>query len=285
MNLTHWAAAAMRAGSILVPMLLILACGPDPPPEQNAAPQEPDTVQPGSAPERPANVALPVSARTPPSYPGGFAHEAHREVSCVTCHDTVEGHVTHQETACTECHETPTEYATAGLVEDAQCLACHHDADRGLECGLCHGGGAEQVLRIVQPVRLSMRETPVFRALPLDHSRHEQVACVECHSTPVTYAMGGQCADCHQSHHQPESECLACHGPSSVEEHEVSVHRGCGGQGCHEDEIVSALPPSRTVCLACHEEQMEHELEEDCISCHPLGEWLDRKEPPNERDP
>ncbi len=284
MNRTLWAAAKLRAGSILVAVLLILGCGADPPPEPDAAPQEPDTAQSRSTAERLADMALRAPPRRSPTYPEGFAHEAHRDVGCVTCHQAVEGHGTHQETGCTECHETPAAYATSAILGDDDCMACHHDADTGLECGLCHGGGAEQVLAIAQPLRFSMRETPVTRELPLDHARHVEVGCGECHSAPVTYATEGQCADCHQDHHRPEAECLACHGPSSREEHQVNVHRGCGGQGCHEDEVVSALPPSRTVCLECHEEQLEHEVDEDCISCHPVGEWMDRAGYTIERD-
>lgn len=281
---TSWGTATLRDGSIAVLMLLTLGCGADPSPEGGTTQEEPDSVLPESSSENLAEVASRATPRRPPINPGGFAHEAHRDVGCVTCHQAVEGHGIHQETGCTECHETPAAYATSAILGDDDCMACHHDAATGLECGLCHDGGAEQVLAIAQPLRFSMREMPVTRELPLDHARHEDVECGECHSAPVTYAMEGQCADCHQEHHRPEAECLACHGPSSREEHKVSVHRGCGGQGCHEDEVVSALPPSRTVCLECHEEQLEHEVDEDCISCHPVGEWMDRAGYTNERD-
>ena len=91
--------------------------------------------------------------------------------------------------------------------------------------------------------------------------------------TIVLAAASVSCSSCHEDHHTAESTCRACHATAPLEQHPVDeVHVTCTGSGCHEASSFS--PPGRTreFCLACHQDLVEHKIEDDrdCAACHTL---------------
>jgi hypothetical protein len=99
------------------------------------------------------------------------------------------------------------------------------------------------------------------------------VACASCHTTPGIRPEEVTCATCHTDHHDfvGGTLCQACHAPQTPvpgPAHDRRVHLGCAGAGCHENAAVAPVPPSRPVCLACHQAQEEHYPGRPCAVCH-----------------
>jgi nitrate/TMAO reductase-like tetraheme cytochrome c subunit len=190
-----------------------------------------------------------------------FRHGEHREVECLSCHST-EG--THGR-------------VTVATVND--CRSCHHTEPVKTECAACHEGapfapGAgsrthEMAFEVGAPVR---------RDLPFDHDVHEAEACATCHTDeggPALSAFSVSCSSCHEEHHEPEMTCRSCHLEAPIEEHPIEeVHVGCSGGGCHAESPFDAVPSTREFCLSCHQDLVDHKIEDDrdCAVCHTLPE-------------
>jgi nitrate/TMAO reductase-like tetraheme cytochrome c subunit len=188
-----------------------------------------------------------------------FKHGEHREVECLSCHST-EG--THGR-------------VTVETVTD--CRSCHHSEPVKTDCAACHENtpfqpGAESRLH-------SMAfevGTPVDRRLPFDHEIHESEECVTCHTEddgPTLSATSVSCSSCHEDHHEPEQTCRSCHVEAPVEDHPIEeVHVGCSGNGCHTPSPLDLVPRTREFCLACHQDLVEHKVDDDrdCAACHTL---------------
>lgn len=200
----------------------------------------------------PASPAPQGGGAARPSRP--FEHLRHESVSCLQCHGTGERHATY-------------------LVRSARdCAGCHHDANRGRACGACHADSTlPQAARVAAAMRFAGRE-PVTRQLPFQHAPHvggsTAVACAECHVASVTMARERECASCHAQHHRAEANCSGCHGSPARDVHTRDVHLSCGGAGCHAAASVPSPVESRSLCVACHSAQAEHEPTGSCASCH-----------------
>lgn len=184
-----------------------------------------------------------------------FRHADHRGVSCRTCHPSEERH--------------------GGLVvtRPEDCLQCHHGdrGDRPPACSRCHvtddlRGTTHRVRRDMQ---LSVG-TVVGRQLPFDHEPHRRIACGDCHREGATLSTEGlSCAGCHEDHHALESECMACHHEPPEDAHPVQeVHVTCSGSGCHGTLPFRRMPRSRTACLGCHQDLVDHRPDRPCTECH-----------------
>lgn len=190
-------------------------------------------------------------------------------------------HADHSETTCLSCHTTDGSHGRVTVVTADQCQSCHHDAEPARDCVGCHEGpgaipaGAHP---FVQPIRLSVGDN-TNRALPFDHATHASEDCASCHTgaQPQLSASGLDCTACHEDHHTDESPCMSCHVAAPATEHPVEqVHVGCSGAGCHEDvpfataQPAATLPRTRSFCLTCHQDLVDHRVEDTCVACHAL---------------
>jgi hypothetical protein len=230
---------------------------------QDAAPRphgpNADDWSAGAAEELAA--AVPLLAEAPAVEPAAasdtlrFSHQRHRNVACKSCHKSER---THGELA---------------IRTDRDCASCHHAtevADR-IVCRSCHTGKQLATPRVVTSVAMaSVRTEPRTRELTFDHGRHEKTECRTCHEKGPTLAFDRGCNSCHEDHHVAKAECRSCHTDGQLERAHprAVVHAGCGGAGCHQDAAVTALPPARNVCVACHAKQVDHKPGRDCAACH-----------------
>ena len=183
--------------------------------------------------------------------------------------DTTFRHSVHKALACTECHSTTNTHGGLKFVAPAGCLACHHAARQRAECTTCHASDSLAPHSLSVTFAISARGQPVSRALTFSHARHRTLVCNTCHGNDVRRAVTKTCANCHADHHTPNADCAGCH-PTAHARHDRATHDGCAR--CHTDAVVAALPPSRPVCLACHEAQRNHYPSGDCATCHALAE-------------
>jgi hypothetical protein len=116
------------------------------------------------------------------------------------------------------------------------------------------------------------QHTPRAREVSFAHSIHHEVACTKCHQTPVSLAPAPEaanCSGCHEDHHTANRACATCHRTAEiVKAHQspVDVHLACSR--CHASATVSALTPTRSFCLACHDPQVDHYAPKECTVCH-----------------
>ena len=243
---------ARRARASAVPQEPQQPTPQQPTPQQPTKPQQPPKP---SAPE-PRTGAVPAPVRpAPPAQVAagpfrGFAHDVHRGVTCTVCHSMRSAH-------------------GALLVRSVEdCLRCHHERS-GLGCTSCHAPATlPQDLQRDVAFQTSTAPTPVTRTLPFSHGVHASVACATCHAGPPTLRTVRACTSCHESHHADTRTCRTCHVPSPYDQHSVSAHLTCAGASCHHDPAVTALAWSREVCLACHQDRVQHMAGQACAGCH-----------------
>jgi hypothetical protein len=176
-------------------------------------------------------------------------------------------HKTHKVLACGGCHTN--NGATLTVKTKADCASCHHAAERPIACEGCHS--LKKELDKVLPKSLTMhtsQNTPVrTRTATFNHVKHRDLECKGCHTSGVMLSVTKDCASCHTEHHNPERVCASCHTPAKSL-HVRASHDGCAGAGCHTNADVLALTPSRTTCLVCHTEQVNHKPKRECAECH-----------------
>ncbi len=259
----------LRRSLSALPVLVALAGG--------CAPEgsEPESEEPAEGVDAEAVVAeqaspelrrfLPDEMRRS-TRPETFPHDAHVEIDCAVCHEDVAGHTTHGELSCADCHRASA-LTSLEAVSPEECLACHHAVEPPRDCGACHGVPDPVVTEL--RLELAVWEEPRTRALPFDHAVHGSRTCETCHrERPGLEA--DTCVTCHSEHHTVERRCAACHVAAPEGAHDVEVHLGCGGAGCHTDDGIARIAESRPVCLSCHVEQEEHEPDGVCTECHVL---------------
>jgi len=191
-----------------------------------------------------------------------FSHPIHRELPCITCHVP----------------SAPRSRLT--FVPPRGCQICHHQAPGRNRCAECHEPGelAEpdsvtfdvHVERAVAPGAVAPAARA--RAVPFEHTEHDEFRCAECHMTPVTLAPSPEvlsCASCHERHHEPDRACATCHRTdATLTAHEPleDAHENC--TACHTETVVTALQPTRSFCLGCHEPSVDHYAPRECSACH-----------------
>ncbi len=208
----------------------------------------------GAGPARTGSAwrAASLAAQVIETAPRPFEHRRHESVSCLTCHGTGEQH---------------------GLIRmrtAADCASCHHDPVTAPDCAACHRNETLPEQRsIAASMTLAEAATPRDRMLPFGHAVHLAAQCGECHQTAVTLAVAVTCNACHDRHHEAKADCAQCHrGFERDASHTARAHLGCTGAGCHTSSALPEPTASRTLCLACHTEQRDHEPAGDCARCH-----------------
>ena len=193
----------------------------------------------------------------PPSPPDTFSHERHRRLACITCHNT------------SSRRDDLTFQPPRG------CQICHHEAPARSRCSVCHqpeeiAAGRPLTVEIAIP-RKPARPRPVV----FEHATHERVACVQCHTAPVTLAPDPRaraCVACHDQHHTSQATCAACHRTAQITQAHAPPadgHAGC--TECHDQSTVAQLTPGRQFCLTCHSTSVDHYAPKECSRCHLLA--------------
>lgn len=186
-------------------------------------------------------------------------------------------HDRHAQFQCLECHTMDDRHGGMSVQETSDCRACHHAGER-LEqgCATCHD--REDLGGVVFPLELTfdltVRDDVLDRNVGFDHADHAERECVECHVQGPSLAIPQlDCRTCHEEHHQPTNDgCMNCHRQAPEGAHTLEVHASCSGSGCHTQPPVEEAPRTRVGCLWCHEDQVEHETEGNCVDCHIPGQ-------------
>ena len=195
---------------------------------------------------------------TAPSPADTFSHQRHRQLACITCHTTT------------------SRRSDLTFEPPRGCQICHHQRPARARCSTCHEKGeladAEEVTVQVTVQDHQARPRPVV----FKHDIHSEVACVQCHTVPVSLdpePRVATCVTCHKEHHSPvrdrSAACADCHQTSRiVEAHAppVDAHSRCSE--CHEAETVNTLMPTRSFCLTCHSVNVDHYAPKQCTGCH-----------------
>ncbi len=226
--------------------------GVSPPPSAPGASSGPQEVQ--------QTAALQTAAlqRTAQQQPLRFSHSTHRNVACVSCHDSSKSH------------------GALKVTSSADCRTCHHTGGLGTQCSRCHqepGGGARPATTVERTFHLSVGK-PTDRTMPFDHRKHTTESCATCHTQGVELsATEVDCTRCHEQHHALDTDCASCHRSPPATAHPVArAHGTCSGSGCHVNPPFEALPTStREVCLVCHQQQKDHRPGRVCAECHALS--------------
>ncbi len=211
------------------------------------------------------------------AHPGEAAVEASSVAAAAPQRDTVTfHHAQHRGVECTACHSMQREHGALTVTSIQDCRSCHHTQPVASSCTRCH---AQRTVRsLTVRVRRTMDITvgslnhPV-RTLPFQHRVHEGLACTNCHTGgSALSAVDVNCSKCHESHHQPNRNCMACHEQPKAKAHNTKVHLGCAGAGCHQaaPRSVASVPRTRNFCLVCHQAMVNHNPGENCEACHVL---------------
>ena len=206
----------------------------------------------GDAPPPDTPPGSAISAASSPS--DTFSHQRHRRVACITCHNT------------TSKRNDLTFEPPRG------CQICHHQAPARSQCSSCH---QTDELESAHPVTVRVTvddHPPRPRPVSFAHSQHASLACVQCHTIPVSLqseARAASCLACHDQHHQGQSDCAACHRTAQIipaHAAPTDAHAGCGE--CHDQSTVNSLTPRRAFCLTCHSPSADHYAPRECSECH-----------------
>ena len=190
----------------------------------------------------------------PPWPADSFAHARHERLPCLTCHD-------------------PRSNKKLTFEPGRGCQICHHQAPERNDCATCHSTDELRARAgIGRTVTVTVRDTPPLpRSVPFEHAAHTSARCLDCHTTPVTLApapAAAACTACHDQHARV-TNCAACHSaaaPFAAHKPPADAHRACAA--CHQTQVVTALTPSRPLCLTCHAPQRDHKPDGECTTCH-----------------
>jgi hypothetical protein len=213
---------------------------------------------------------------------GGLPYEVGRpdlgpaleENTCLQCHVGVERqagafagrafahepHVLQGGLDCSTCHTPLSEHGGITLASGQACDGCHHQSVEPMNCARCHegAGGAPTA-----PVAHAVGRFP--------HEAHQRAGfpCAMCHTPPSMDASAVQCASCHEPHHVAERDCQACHEGQVMEKHPgAMVHGNCAA--CHGEQLSGITQWSRSVCIVCHTDRVEHNAPVKCDLCHEM---------------
>lgn len=198
-----------------------------------------------------AAAQVPTGRNAPPA----FDHAQHTDVECVACHSV---------------RDTHGAVTVTGL---SDCRSCHHTGSVAQQCTRCHADDSapRRVFEMRRPFQPSVgrAENRTFR---FDHGQHAEVACATCHREGLALSASRvSCSACHQQHHaEATTNCLACHQLPEPGAHTRTAHLTCTGAGCHAPSPVQASQRTRQLCLACHQDMIDHQPGRVCVDCHAL---------------
>jgi hypothetical protein len=186
-----------------------------------------------------------------------FSHQRHRQLACITCHNTA------------------SRRSDLTFQPPRGCQICHHQAPARSECSTCHEADELDTGRPLTVQVAVPKHAPRSRPVVFEHSEHAQVACAQCHTTPVSLQpepRAQECIACHDDHHTDQTNCAACHRTAQITQAHaapVDAHAGCGE--CHDQSTVTQLIPRRPFCLSCHSSSVDHYASKECSQCHFLS--------------
>lgn len=182
-------------------------------------------------------------------------------------------HAQHRDVDCLECHAMGNRHGALKITGLQDCRQCHHTQPVANRCTRCHTerGYAGRTYAVSQRLHFSAGPD-VQRTLSFDHTRHQQLACSECHSgSPDLSAATITCDRCHDSHHRPDANCASCHAQAPRSAHpSQQVHTSCTTSGCHERLPLNDISWTRNLCLVCHQSMTDHRPGRNCVACHTL---------------
>ncbi|MFW5950476.1 MAG: hypothetical protein ACOCVZ_00015 [Gemmatimonadota bacterium] len=185
-------------------------------------------------------------------------------------------HAQHRGVECTACHSMERTHGGLTVTSLNDCRSCHHTAPEADNCLACHDRTDVRRLSVevqrIMNIRVGSLDRP-RRGLPFDHQVHAQLDCERCHTEGLALSASNvSCASCHDEHHQPTNDCMACHDRPAAGAHDLQVHLGCAGSGCHEamPQGVQGVPRTRDFCLVCHQDLTDHQPGQNCENCHTL---------------
>ncbi|HSK19928.1 MAG TPA: hypothetical protein VK912_12330 [Longimicrobiales bacterium] len=192
--------------------------------------------------------------QTRPAFPLQFDHARHTDVECTACHSVENTHG----------------QVTTTTVQD--CRSCHHTGSTMQPCSRCHDPAAVSSERY--SVRRAFRPSvgrAENRTYPFDHRPHDDIDCGRCHVQGLELSAARvSCEGCHDEHHEPDNNCLACHETPASSAHTATAHLTCAGSGCHSPAPVTAAQRTRSLCLSCHQDMTDHQPGRRCVDCHAL---------------
>ena len=181
-------------------------------------------------------------------------------------------HARHTQVDCLACHSVENTHGQITVTGFNDCRSCHHTGSVAQPCTRCHGTadmprGAFNVRRAFRP-SVGRAENRTFQ---FDHAQHTAVDCATCHRDGLALSAARvNCGSCHQEHHEPENNCMACHQAPAASAHTRTAHLSCTGAGCHSPTPVQASQRTRQLCLACHQDMVDHQPGQVCVDCHAL---------------
>lgn len=204
--------------------------------------------------------------------PHGFTQDAG---DCSVCHTDPAGsatgvfpHAAHVEAVeCRECHGSESAHGGLTVSVQADCMTCHHAPTQTAGCDACHAASSlESPLEVA--LRLQVATVQKRRDVAFQHSEHVGIDCLDCHSR-ANPTQVVECGSCHQDHHTDgRAGCAQCHAVAPAGIHTRAVHTGCRDAGCHAGPDVLIPVSERATCLVCHVDQVDHEADGTCASCH-----------------
>ena len=230
----------------------------------------------------PHDAAIPTSASCTVCHTGGVRYDEPRSYDRQPLPGRPAGldltfrHAQHTGTECVACHGSETAHQSMRVTSLTDCRSCHHNQPVASDCVSCHSRSelatrTDRVERTLD-IRIGSLDRPT-RSLAFDHDTHEQLQCQSCHTGGLGLsASATSCTACHEAHHQPEASCISCHAAPAAGAHKADAHLTCAGAGCHEalPATLRPVPRTRTVCLACHQDRVDHEPNSVCSTCHVL---------------
>ena len=186
-----------------------------------------------------------------------FSHQRHRQLACLTCHNT------------------SSRRNELTFERPRGCQICHHQAPARSDCSTCHESAELESARPVTVQVAVPDHAPRPRPVIFEHSVHGDVACAQCHTTAVSLAPDPKaqaCVACHDDHHAAQTTCASCHRTAQIiEAHAAPVDAHAGCAECHAQSTVTKLSPQRTFCLTCHASTVDHYAPKECSQCHLLS--------------
>lgn len=217
------------------------------------------------------------------------------DADCVKCHYGVAVDVdahgeAHKELSCMDCHE---EHPPAGVNIIPDCANCHEGEDHFTLSGCkdCHNPHRPLLIdfsasETVAPACATCHQDKLDE-LAENPSAHSEQDCNSCHNQHgLAEGQYQTCLDCHEGHTEEMTiaDCLKCHPPHSplniTYEDDIDVAL-CAA--CHEDvaESLAARPTAHSEmgCAECH--IGEHKFITPCVDCHdqPHDEFMHNKFP------
>lgn len=182
-----------------------------------------------------------------------FSHLKHERVPCLGCHLAAGGR-------------------SLKFEPPQGCRDCHHGASHRNECDRCH---AADRLPDSLPIRFSVAaaaRAPRERAVAFPHRRHADLRCTACHGETVDRApvdSAASCRGCHDQHHDVDRSCAICHRTSeTLASHAAPARPHVACDKCHAAAVIARLTPTRSLCLACHGAEVDHNPGRECTVCH-----------------